>query len=71
MMGKIRQQGIVTKALKGIFYQVALEDNPAHQVLATVCGRMQKGQITLNAGDTVDLELCPYDLNRGRIVWRH
>ena len=70
-MGKIRQLGTITKHLKGDRFEVALDDNPAHKVLATPSGKIRIRRIALNAGDSVSVELSPYDLEKGRIVWRH
>ena len=66
----IRQRGFITQQLKGHKFEVALQDTPEHIVQATLSGRMQKGRITLVAGDEVDIELSEYDLTAGRIVWR-
>jgi hypothetical protein len=47
------------------------EDAIEHQVLAHVSGRMRKNFIRILPGDRVAIELSPYDLNRGRIVYRY
>ncbi len=64
----IRVQGEVTEALPNAMFRVQLEDG--HEVLAHVSGRMRMTYITILPGDTVTLEISPYDLTKGRIVWR-
>ena len=68
---RIQQRAIITRVLKGRFYEIALQDTPEHQALVVICGRMRVRRITLNVGDDVSVELSPYDLSRGRITWRH
>ena len=68
---RIEQRAIITQVLKGRFYKVALQDTPEHTVLAAICGRMRVRRISLEPGDEVSVELSPYDLERGRITWRH
>ena len=67
----IRATAIIEEVYKGGMFAGHLEDNPDHSVLLTVAGRMQHGKIKVVRGDAVDAELSPYDLTRGRIVWRH
>ena len=69
-MSQIRTLAIVTGIEKGGMYRCRLEDNPTEEVLAHLCGKMRIGRIVLCVGDTVTLELSPYDLHRGRVVWR-
>ena len=69
-MGSISVLGHITADLKGDFYEVSLDDNPDHTVIAKTCGKMRKHRISVQKGDVVRLELSLYDLNRGRIVWR-
>ena len=66
---KIEVQGIVTEALPGTKFRVELENG--HKVLAHVSGKMRMHYIRILPGDTVIVEMSPYDLNRGRIVLRH
>ena len=69
-MDPITALGHITSDLKGDFYEVRLEDNPDHTVIAKSCGKMRKHRISVKTGDCVRVELSPYDLRRGRIVWR-
>jgi translation initiation factor IF-1 len=64
----IRVQGRVTESLPNAMFRVELEDG--HEILAHVSGKMRMRFIRILPGDTVTLELSPYDLTKGRIVWR-
>jgi len=59
----------VTDALPNAMFRVELENG--HKVLAHVSGKMRMNFIRILPGDTVMVEMSPYDLNRGRIVLRH
>jgi translation initiation factor IF-1 len=61
-------EGKVTEALPNAVFRVELENG--HKVLAHVSGRMRMHFIRILPGDTVTVELSPYDLTRGRIVYR-
>ncbi len=50
-------------------FRVTLENG--HSLLATVAGKMRKFRIRILAGDRVTVEVSPYDLSRGRIIFRH
>ena len=65
----IRLQATVTDALPNAMFRVELENG--HKVLAHVSGKMRMNFIRILAGDTVIVEMSPYDLNRGRIVLRN
>ena len=67
----IRQRAIVRSIQRDGLIQLHLQDQLSHEILARPCGRMQRRQITLVAGDEVDVELSEYDLHRGRILWRY
>jgi len=62
-------QAKVTDALPNAMFKVELENG--HQILAHVSGKMRMNFIRILPGDTVLVEMSPYDLNRGRIVLRH
>jgi len=64
----IRVKARVVEALPNAMFRVELEDG--HQVLAHVSGKMRMRFIRILPGDTVELEMSPYDLTKGRIVWR-
>ena len=65
----LRVQAKVTDALPNAMFRVELESG--HKVLAHVSGKMRMNFIRILPGDTVIVEMSPYDLNRGRIVLRH
>ncbi|MCS6976186.1 MAG: translation initiation factor IF-1 [Gemmatales bacterium] len=64
----ITVQGKVREALANTQFRVELENG--HMVTAHVSGKMRKNFIRIIPGDTVTVELSPYDLTRGRIVYR-
>ena len=65
----IEVQGKVTDCLSNAMFRVELENN--HNILAYPCGKMRKFYIRILPGDTVTVELSPYDLTKGRITFRH
>ncbi len=64
----ITVEAVVREALPNAMFSVELEGG--HRVLAHVSGKMRMHFIRILPGDTVTLELSPYDLTRGRIVYR-
>jgi|UniRef100_A0A7C4QSD0 translation initiation factor IF-1 len=64
----IAVRGEVVEALANTQFRVVLENG--HTVLAHVAGKMRKHFIRIVPGDQVVVEVSPYDLNRGRIVFR-
>lgn len=62
-------QAKVTDALPNAMFRVELDNG--HKILAHVSGKMRMHFIRILPGDTVIVEMSPYDLNRGRIVLRH
>ena len=64
----ITVQGTVTEALPNAMFRVQLDSG--HKVLAHISGKMRKYFIRILPGDTVTVELSPYDLSRGRITYR-
>ena len=64
---KLEVEGKVVEVLKGGDYLVELENK--HTVTAYVSGKMRVNMIRILPGDTVTIELSPYDLTRGRIIW--
>ena len=65
----IEMEGKVTDVLGNSMFRVQVTDN--HSVLAKVAGKMRKFRIRVIEGDRVKVEVSPYDLNRGRIVYRY
>lgn len=66
---KIELEGTVIEALPGTQFRVKLENG--HEVLAYLSGKMRKYYIRILLGDRVRVEVSPYDLTRGRIVYRY
>ena len=65
---KVEFEGEVTEALRGRMFRVQLDNG--HEALGYLGGRMKRYRIRLITGDRVRIELSPYDLTRGRIVYR-
>ena len=65
----IEVTGTVTEALPNAMFRVELENG--HKILAYACGKMRKYFIRILPGDTVTVKISPYDLNKGRITFRH
>jgi len=68
----IELEGTVIESLPNAMFRVALEGAPetAEPVLATISGKIRKNFVKILVGDSVTLELSPYDLQRGRITFR-
>ena len=64
----IKVQGKVIETLPNAMFKVELENK--HQILAHISGKMRMHFIKILPGDTVTVELSPYDLTRGRITYR-
>jgi translation initiation factor IF-1 len=65
---KIEFEGEVMEALRGRMFRIRLDNG--HEALGYLGGRMKRYRIRLMLGDRVRIELSPYDLERGRIVYR-
>jgi len=71
-MGKqplIKQDGSILEALSNAMFKVKLENG--HEILATISGKMRMNYIRILPGDKVGVEMSPYDLSRGRIIFRY
>ena len=64
----IEIEGTVIEKLPNAMFQVELENG--HRVLAHISGKLRMNYIRIMHGDKVTLELSPYDLSKGRIIWR-
>lgn len=64
----IEVQGTITETLPNAMFRVELENG--YRVLAHISGKMRMHYIKIMPGDTVTIELSPYDLTRGRITYR-
>ncbi len=65
----IKMDGTIVETLPNATFKVELEGG--HQVLAHISGKMRMHYIRILPGDKVTVELSPYDLSRGRIVYRY
>jgi translation initiation factor IF-1 len=65
----IEVEGVIKEALPNAMFRVELENG--HMVLAHISGKIRKNFIRILPGDTVKVELSPYDLSRGRITYRN
>ena len=65
----IEMEGVVTEVLPDANFRVELENG--HEILAYLSGKMRKFYIRVLEGDRVKCELSPYDLSRGRLVYRY
>ncbi len=64
----IEMEGVVTQCLSNAMFKVKLENG--FQVLAHISGKIRRNYIRILLGDRIIVELSPYDLTRGRIVYR-
>ena len=62
------EEGVVVEKLPNAFFKVELENG--HQILATISGKLRMNYIRILPGDKVTIEMSPYDLTKGRIIWR-
>ena len=65
----IKMTGRVEELLPSAMFRVTLEND--HPIIATISGKLRQHNIRILAGDSVEIEMSPYDLNRGRIVYRN
>ena len=64
----LKFEGEITDLLPNANFRVKLEND--HEILATLAGKLRRFNIRVALGDKVDIEMSPYDLKRGRIVYR-
>lgn len=65
----IQFEGLVTELLPDARFRVQLDNG--HEIIAYTAGKMKKNRIKTLAGDRVTIEMSPYDLEKGRLVFRH
>ena len=66
----IEVAGLIIDKQPNAFFKVQV-NNTEHVVLATISGKMRRNRIRILIGDSVDVEMSPYDLTKGRITYRH
>lgn len=64
----IEVEGVVTDTYPNATFEVELENG--HKILAHISGKLRMNYIRILPGDSVTVELSPYDLTKGRITWR-
>jgi translation initiation factor IF-1 len=64
----IQLEGTIVESLPNAMFRVEMDDG--HKVLAHISGKMRMYHIRILPGDRVTIEFSPYDLNRGRIIYR-
>lgn len=64
----IRMTGTVDEVLPSAMFRIRLEND--HLITATLGGKLRQHNIRILLGDAVEVEMSPYDLNRGRVVYR-
>lgn len=67
--GFIEMKGLVEELLPSTNFKVKLDNN--HNILAHLSGKMRMNKIRILPGDKVTVEMTPYDLTKGRIIYRH
>ncbi len=67
--GMIQMDGVIEEALPNTQFIVRLENG--HKILAHVAGKMRMNYIKILQGDKVRVEMSPYDLTKGRIIYRY
>ena len=65
----IKQDGTITESLSNAMFRVQLENG--HEVIAHISGKMRMHYIKILPGDKVSIEMSPYDLSQGRIIYRY
>jgi len=65
----IKMSGKVEEVLPNAMFRVVLENE--HKIICTLSGRLRQNNIRILLGDRVDIEMSPYDMNRGRVVYRN
>ena len=66
---KIEMEGEIIEALRNRMFRIRLDNG--HEMLGYTAGKMRRYRIRMLLGDRVKIELSPYDLDRGRITYRH
>ena len=65
----IEMTGVVDEVLPNAMFRVVLENG--HKIIATIGGRLRQNNIRRLLGDSVNIEMSPYDMTRGRVVYRN
>ena len=66
----IKMSGKIDEVLPNAMFRVVL-DETQHKIIATIGGKLRQNNIRILLGDKVDVEMSPYDMTRGRVVYRN
>lgn len=66
----LKYKGTILEILPGQMYRIELEENK-HKLIGYASGKIKKNKIKILVGDSVEVEISPYDLTKGRITYRH
>jgi len=66
----IEVEGIVKEVLPNATFKVEIQGQGGHTILAHISGKLRMNFIRILQGDKVTVEMSPYDLTKGRIIWR-
>ena len=64
----IRMAGRVEEVLPNAMFRIVVEND--HRIMATIGGKLRQNNIRILLGDNVEVEMSPYDMNRGRVIYR-
>ncbi len=67
--GPITMDGVITDTLPNAMFRVKLDNG--HEIIAVISGKMRMNYIRILVGDKVTVEMSPYDLSKGRIIYRY
>jgi translation initiation factor IF-1 len=65
----IKQDGVIMESLSNAMFRVRLENG--HEIIAHISGKMRMHYIKILPGDKISVEMSPYDLSKGRIIYRY
>jgi translation initiation factor IF-1 len=66
----IKMSGVVDEVLPNAMFRIILDNEQKSRITATIGGRLRQNNIRVLLGDRVEVEMSPYDLTRGRVVYR-
>lgn len=66
----IKMSGVVDEVLPNAMFRIILDNEQRSRITATIGGRLRQNNIRVLLGDRVEVEMSPYDLTRGRVVYR-
>jgi len=66
----LRLSGVVDEVLPNAMFRIILDNEQKSKITATIGGRLRQNNIRILLGDQVEVEMSPYDLTRGRVVYR-